>query len=483
MQSQQQSVAPLDDAAKRALVIGLMLAMLVGALDQTIVATALPTIGRELGGAELLPWVVTTYLVTSTATAPLYGKISDIYGRRLTLLACLAMFLVNSVICALAPNMLTLVIGRTLQGVGGGGLMLLAQSAIADVISARERGKFQVYIAGVFVISSVAGPLVGGVLADKWHWSTIFWLNVPLCIAAMWTTNKVLKRTTQQLRDHKLDIAGSIILVLGTVAVLLALNWGGHRYAWTSPVILGLFAVAALFTVVFIVHLRRAAEPLLPLDVLGNAVVRSASLTAVSTFGTFIGLTIFLPFYIETVHGLTPSLAGVALLAFLGGGVTGASISGRLLAWTGRYKPSPSFGVPIGALALVALGFGFGDENLWVFIPLLLAAGTGIGTTFSSLIIAMQNAVARHDIGVATGTFNFARSLGAAFIVAIYGAFVLSGLGGEALAMEGVRGAASHHAGIAEVATVYRHIFFFAALTLAVCLPILWRIEERPLKG
>jgi EmrB/QacA subfamily drug resistance transporter len=478
MQSVEGAAPPLDDAAKRSFIIGIMLAMLVAALDQTIVATALPTIGRELGDAELLPWVVTIYLLTSTATAPLYGKISDIYGRRPTLLACLAAFLVSSVLCALAPTMLALVAGRMLQGIGGGGLMVLAQSAIADVVPPRERGRYQAYIASVFVMSSTAGPLLGGFLADHWHWSIIFWLNVPLCLGAMWTTNRVLKQIRQEIRPHRLDFLGGALMMVATSLVLLALNWGGHRFAWSSPVILSLFAAAAAVTILLVRHLRRVPEPLLPLDMLQNRVLRGTSMIGVCCFGTFIGLTIFLPFYIESVHRLSPSLSGLVLLAMLGGGVFGATISGRMISRTGRYRPTPLVGVPVSAVALGGLALGMGDGSVWMLLPWLMVAGIGIGTTFSSLLIATQNAVERRDIGIATATFSFARSLGGAFVVAAYGAILFSGLGGDAFVGES---AGAGTASTAAVAGVYRHVFLLAALTLAAAVPILWRLEERPL--
>jgi MFS family permease len=218
---------PLDHAAVRSIVIGILLAMLLAALDQTIVATALPTIGRELGNPEQLPWVVTAYLLTSTAVTPLYGKLSDIHGRRLILLIGIGTFVLGSLACALAPSMGVLIVARGFQGLGGGGLISLAQTIIADVVAPKERGRYQGYIAGVFVTSSVAGPVLGGFFAEHLHWSMIFWINLPLGAVAFVMTNRVLRRLPRHERPHRVDLLGALLMVLATVTLLLALSWGG----------------------------------------------------------------------------------------------------------------------------------------------------------------------------------------------------------------------------------------------------------------
>lgn len=216
--------APLDHAAIRSIIIGIMLAMLLAALDQTIVATALPTIGRELGDVEHLPWVVSAYLLAATAVTPLYGKFSDIHGRRVTLLVSISVFIVGSVACAAAPTMLVLILARALQGLGGGGLISLAQTIIADVVQPKERGRYQGYIASVFVTSSVVGPVLGGVFAEHLHWSVIFWINLPLGLAAFWMTSGALRRLPRHERPHRLDVLGAVLMVAATVALMLALT-------------------------------------------------------------------------------------------------------------------------------------------------------------------------------------------------------------------------------------------------------------------
>ena len=229
MDGQPQAQKKLDEREVRAIIGGIVLAMFLGALDQTIVATALPTIGRELGNAELIPWVITGYLISATAVTPLYGKFSDIHGRRFALLTAVSVFVLGSLACALAPNMLWLIVARAIQGLGGGGLISLAQTIVADVVSPRERGKYQAYIAGVFLTASVAGPTIGGVIAQYLHWSVIFWVNLPLGGLALWMSYTTLARLPRHERPHRLDIPGAALMVCATVALLLALSQGGNQ--------------------------------------------------------------------------------------------------------------------------------------------------------------------------------------------------------------------------------------------------------------
>jgi EmrB/QacA subfamily drug resistance transporter len=472
---------PLDHAAVRSIVLGVLLAMFLAALDQTIVATALPTIGRELGDLEHLPWVVTAYLLTSTTVTPLYGKLSDIHGRRKTLLLSIGLFVLGSLACAAAPSMLALVLARGLQGLGGGGLISLAQTVIADVVAPRERARYQGHIASVFVASSVGGPVLGGFFADHLHWSLIFWVNLPLGLAAVWMTRNALRRLPRHERPHRLDVLGAFLITLATVAFMLALSWGGTRYPWGSAPVLALLLGSAATGVLFAARLLTAAEPLLPLSILRNPVVGRGTAAAFFTMGGLIGLTIYVPMYFETVQGLTPSLSGLALIPLMGGVVTGATASGRLMTRARRYKRVPLVGIAVATAGLALLAARPAGLPLSVVELVLGAVGVGIGTLLPVTTVAVQNAVAMHELGTATGMMNFFRSLGGAIAVAAFGAIVLAGVGVEGVGPEGLAEVARRQG--LDLALTFRWAFTAAALGLAAGWGCLLAMEERPLRG
>lgn len=473
--------AGLSDAQIRSIVMGLMTAMLLAALDQTIVATAMPTIGLELGDAGNLPWVVTAYLLASTAVTPLYGKLSDIHGRRVMLLIAIATFSLGSLACALAPSMVILALARGLQGVGGGGLIALAQTIIGDIMSPKERARYQVYIASVFVAASVAGPLLGGFFAQHLHWSLIFWINLPIGFMAFLLTNSQLKLLPRHERRHRLDWPGAALMVLASTSLLLALSWGGVRYPWGSPVVITLLGAAVLLGAGFALRLMTAAEPLIPTNVLKDQVVYSATLAACFAMGTFIGLTIYVPIFLEGVLGLTASQSGVALVPLMIGTVTGATLSGRSMLYFKRYKRVPVFmmGVSVTCCAIIAI-YGR-DLPFWGLEILFLLLSMGLGTILPLSTIAIQNTVDFHELGIATASMNFFRSLGGALIVAAFGTIVLGGTGGDAAAghdMESlIRGADATH-----LALTFRWVFWAACLGLCLAWLFLILMEERPLR-
>jgi EmrB/QacA subfamily drug resistance transporter len=468
----------LTQAEIRRVLVGVILAMSLAALDQTIVATALPTIGRELGDFEHVPWIVTAYLLASTAVTPLYGKVSDIYGRRVTILFGVATFVVGSVACALAPTMLTLILARGLQGMGGGGLISLAQTIIADIIPPKERARYQIHIASVFVASSLLGPVLGGFFAEHLHWSIIFWINVPLGVFAFWLSNGALRHLPSHHRPHRLDLLGATLMAAGTGSLLLALSWGGVRYDWASRQIAGLLVASLVLWALFGIRLNRAAEPFIPLPVLRNKVVLAGMLTACFAMGTFIGLTIYMPVYFEAVLHLQASDSGMALIPLMLGTVVGATISGRLMARFKHYKRIPFGGLGLALVMMTVLVIYAQRMPLFLLEIALSLLSVGIGTVLPVCTIAIQNAVHTHELGTATSVANFFRQLGGAVIVAAFGAILL-----EAVPRDGL-GASAHAAeNLHRVGDAFRWVFVASLVCLAVAYLFLILMEERPLRG
>jgi EmrB/QacA subfamily drug resistance transporter len=474
----------LDAAAIRRIVIGVMLAMLLAAIDQTIVATALPTIGNDLGDVQHLSWVVTAYLLSATAVTPLYGKLADIIGRRTTLLTAISVFMVGSILCAVAPTMWFLILARFLQGLGGGGLIALAQTIVGDVIPPRERMRYQAYFASVFVTSSIAGPILGGFFAERLHWSAIFWINLPLGLLALAMTNGVLRRLPRHERPHKLDVIGAVLMAGATIALLLALSWGGGVYPWGSFEIIGLIAASILAWVLFAVRLMTAAEPFVPLAVMLNPVVASGTGSNFFIMGTLVGLSIYVPIYFQTVAGLTAGQSGLALIALMGGTVTGAQIAGRVMVWTPHYKRGPLVGLIVAIAATIAIAFTVARLPLWGMELLLATTGLGLGTIFPVTTVGVQNAVEPHQLGTTTAAFNFFRSLGSAILVAVFGAIFLGFLNvaGRPLVSLDALIAEADKSGTA-IGPVFGYVFGTAAVTLTIGFLCFLAMEERPLRG
>jgi EmrB/QacA subfamily drug resistance transporter len=472
----------LDAATVRTIVFGTMLAMFLSALDQTIVATALPAIGRQLGAVENLSWVVTAYLLSATAVAPLYGKLSDIHGRRAMLLGGITVFVAGSMACALATSMPTLVLGRAVQGLGGGGLIALSQTIIADIMTAKERALWQAYFGMVFAGANVAGAVLGGFFAQYLHWSLIFWINLPLGFVALAMTYRALALLPQNHRRHQLDVIGALLMASATVTLLLALTWGGTLYPWASSTIGGLIAASAAFWVLFALRLATATEPFLPLSLLGNSVVRNSTLSAFFGMGTMIGLSIYVPIYMQVVMGLSASASGLGLIPLFGCGVIGATISGRLVAFMQHYKRIPLAGLSCGALALIVLAWYPADLPIGAVISLLALAGLATGSLFPVSTVALQNAVHPYQLGTATASLNFFRQLGGAILVAAFGAILLGSAGviaGRDRMAEALTGAGG--VGQPHLAGAFGWIFAAAALGLALALMFLTLMEERPL--
>jgi EmrB/QacA subfamily drug resistance transporter len=467
-----------------AIIGGLALAMFLGALNQTIVATALPTIGRAFDDFENLSWVVIAYLLTSTVVAPLYGKLSDIYGRRGMMLVALGIFMAGSAASAAAPSMLMLILGRGLQGIGGGGIVPLTQSIIADAVPPRERGYYQAYTGSVWIVAGAAGPVLGGVIAEHLHWSMIFWLNVPLALLAAILSNRQLKRVPVHERAHKIDLIGAALMMAAAVALLLALTWGGTRYPWLSPQIVTLIIAAAALASIFIWWVLRAPEPFLPVAVLNNPVMRAGCLTTACTQGVSIGLTIFVPLYYELVHGLTASDSGLALIPIVMMTTPGSYLSGRAMLYLDHYKWAPLVMLTIATVSVVFLVF-HPMMPVWAVAVITGFVGIGTGSSYPVVTVSIQNAIPHQQIGVAMGAMNFFRALASAFVVATMGAIMLADLGASPQ-----RGGAASSAFVAtastaspdDLARAFSHIFAVAVVFLVIGIVALMIMEERPLR-
>jgi EmrB/QacA subfamily drug resistance transporter len=459
-----------------------MLTVFLAALNQTIVATALPTIGRDFSDFESLSWIVTSYLLTSTAVAPLYGKLSDIHGRRAVMLASVGIFTLGSLACAVAPTMLTLVLGRALQGIGGGGILPIAQAVMADSITPRERGRYQAYMGVVWVTSGVGGPILGGFLAEHLHWSLVFWINLPLGLAAALMIQSRLKQLPRHERRHKLDIVGAGLMMASAVLLLLALSWGGTRYAWASPQIVGLIVASGIVSLAFGWRLTQAEEPFLPLSVLANPVMLMGTAANSFSMGASIGLIIFVPLYYELVQHLSASDSGLALIP-IALTTPGSLLSGRAMMHMRHYKRVPVVAVII---ALAALGYLVWQPApaLWIVIVVMSVVGLACGAVFPVCTVSIQNAMPNHQVGTAMGAMNFFRALASAFAVAIMGAILLAGLG--TTLRHGVDTAAVTtrlDAPAVDIAAVFRWVFLAGEAFLAAALAFVLLMEERPLRG
>ena len=480
----------LGDAGEQKLWLvfaGLMLALLLAALDQNIVATALPRIVSDLGGLAHLSWVVTAFMVASTMTTPLYGKLSDIFGRKPAFFVSILVFLLGSVLCGLSRGMTGLIVFRAVQGLGAGGLITLSQTVVADLVSPRRRGRYQGLFSGVFAACSVAGPLLGGVITQALSWRWIFYVNLPVGAAAMMLIGVGLKHRPNRV-EHQVDYLGALLLSGATCSALLALSWGGNSYAWSSPMILGLGCTAAVCGGLLVLNERQAAEPLLPPRLFHSPVfVLSILVIGLAAMGMF-AAAVFLPLYFQLVQGASPTAAGLMIAPMMGGVIVASIGGGRLVSHTGHYKLLVTAGLLTAAVSFATLAWSAwtgGGATMGEII--LIALGLGIGVSFPNLTTAIQNAVERADLGAATATSAFFRSLGGAVGVAMSGAILTARL--QALMPGGIGNAGlGGHMPAADHAVVvfaYRHAlattFLAGGLVAAIACLIVALSPERPL--
>jgi len=425
-----------------------MLALTLAALDQNIVATALPRITGELGGLEHLSWVVTGFLVASTVSAPLYGRLSDLYGRKPAFTISISIFLVGSALCGLARGMGELIAFRTIQGIGAGGLIVLSQTVIGDLVSPRERGRYQGLFSAVFTACSVAGPLLGGLITEYASWRWIFYVNLPLGAAALLMIIGGL-RPAPPGPTPKLDILGAMLLVVGTGCLLLLLSWGGTTFPWWSAPTVGL-GVAAVVALGLLARVELgAAQPILPPDLFRNRVfVIGVTVIALAGMALFAAV-VFMPLLFQLLLGASPSRAGLMIAPMMGGVIVSSVAGGRLVSTTGRYKLLPVFG--LFTVSAVFATFAWGTRSavpVSVMEALLVAMGLGMGLVLPTLTTAIQNAVLRGELGAATATAAFFRSLGGAIGVALSGSVLSSYLHRLPAGLQAAAGGVEHIAGL-----------------------------------
>ena len=466
----------------RLIVLGVLLPVFMGSLDNTILASALPTIGRDLGDVHGLPWLITIYLLAATAMMPLYGKIADIHGRRFTLRIAIALHIAGSIVCALAPSMLVLILGRALQGIGGAGLSTMGMVVLGDVAAPKERGKYYTYFSITYTSAGACGPALGGFLADHVHWSAIFWLNVPLGLLALLVTSTLLKKLPRYDRAHRLDVIGAVLIVLASVSFMLALNVAGVRYPWLSLPVLALFTCALVIGYCFVMRLMRAPEPLIPIAILKDPIVRWATIANGFGWGSIVGLNIFLPMYLQSVIGLSPTDSGLALMVLMVSLNSSAGVAGQVLARVTHYKALPMAALVVAIASTLLLAWWADSLTLLSFEVLLFLIGAGFGPTPSLAAVSVQNVIERHNLGIAMGTMSFSRNLFSTILIALLGALVVAATSALAPSADGELGRALS-ADAATAAEAFRRVFFMIAACLSVALIAVVMIEQRPLRS
>lgn len=464
----------------RAVYLALMAVLGLGALDQSIVATALPRIVGDLGGMAHLSWVVTAYVLASTATMPLYGKLADQYGRRPMVFTALITFLVGSVLCGLAQDMTQLIVFRAIQGLGSGGFMPLAQIIIADLVTPAERARRQGSIAIVFAVTSVLGPVLGGVMTDllSWHW--IFYINLPVGAVALYAIATTLRKPVAT-QSHRIDYLGSVLMTGTIVSLLLVLALGGTEWPWDAPQIKVCAALTALLGAWLVFHLRRAAEPLLPPDLFDNRVFNVASIVMALTFMGLMGASVFFPIFFQLVMGSSPASSGMLTVPMMVGMIIASTLNGRVLAPLNRYKAVQVYGVAAAVVAFGVLAWAMETgRGFWYIEPAIFLLGAGLGLVMPNMTIVVQHALPLARRGVGTAMLTFFRSLGGLLGVTGSGAILAHRL--HAAGIDAAASAGSHTVLAPALREVYRHaiasVFGAGTAIVLVALLLMWFLPD-----
>ncbi|MFF3762685.1 DHA2 family efflux MFS transporter permease subunit [Streptomyces sp. NPDC001922] len=500
------AVVPGAGQSRRTVLVAigaLLLGMLLAALDQTIVSTALPTIVSELGGLNHLSWVVTAYLLASTAATPLWGKLGDQYGRKKLFQAAIVLFLIGSALCGVAQNMPELIAFRAVQGLGGGGLIVLSMAIVGDIVPPRDRGRYQGLFGAVFGASSVLGPLLGGVFVDNLSWRWVFYINLPIGIVALLVIAAVLHIPARPTR-HTIDYLGTFLIASAATCLVLMASLGGTTWAWSSWQIVLLGVLAVLLLTAFVAVERRAVEPVLPL---GLFRIRTFALCSVISFVigfAMFGAMTYLPTFLQVVQGVSPTLSGVHLLPMVGGLLVASTGSGQIVARTGRWKVFPIAGTAVTAVGLLLLHQLEENSSTWETSVYFAVFGFGLGLVMQVLVLVVQNSVRYEDLGAATSGATFFRSIGGSFGVAIFGTIFTSQLGdriAEELAGKqlppgiGLGTLESDPRTIARLpaslqpdvihaySTSITDVFLYAAPVVTVAFIVAWFLREDPLRG